>query len=201
MNSREARGMDLGTQRLYAESATRHHDRLCPRQVLGVRMALHVADLLGLELPRTDRRLLVYVETDGCFVDGVAVATGCNVGKRTMRVEQLGKIAATFVDLETEEALRLHPAAEARTLATEQFPDLPRWEAQLKAYQTLPASTLLVVTPVNVGDVPRWLAHEEARRLTCDACREEVSAGYEVIRDGRTLCGTCAGTNRYYRPL
>jgi formylmethanofuran dehydrogenase subunit E len=56
------------------------HRHLCPRQVLGVRMGLYAAELLGLALPQSDKRLFTIVETDGCFADGVSVATGCTLG-------------------------------------------------------------------------------------------------------------------------
>ena len=50
------------------------------------------------ELPQTDKRLYTFVETDGCFADGVMVATGCSLGHRTLRLIDYGKVAATFVD-------------------------------------------------------------------------------------------------------
>jgi formylmethanofuran dehydrogenase subunit E len=68
------------------ESAARH-SHLCPRQVLGVRIGLVGAAALGIDAPRLDKRLLVILETDGCFADGVEVTTGCSVGHRTLRVE------------------------------------------------------------------------------------------------------------------
>ncbi len=77
------------------------HDHLCPRQVLGVRMGMYAAALLELELPQRDKRLFTFVETDGCFADGVSVATGCWLGRRTMRLVDQGKIGATFVDTYT----------------------------------------------------------------------------------------------------
>ena len=70
---------------LLACAALHHH--LCPRQVLGVRMGMLAGELLDLDLPQGDKRLLTIVETDGCGADGIAVATGCWVGRRTMRVE------------------------------------------------------------------------------------------------------------------
>ncbi len=95
-------------QELLQATAARHY-HLCPRQVLGVRMGLLAAHTLHLDLPQTDKRLLTIVETDGCFTDGLAVATGCWVGRRTLRIEDYGKIAATFVDTLTEQAIRLTP--------------------------------------------------------------------------------------------
>jgi len=83
------------------------HRHLCPRQVLGVRMGMLAGELLGLALPQTDKRLYVVAETDGCAVDGISAATNCWVGRRTLRVEDFGKVAATFVDTQTDRAVRI----------------------------------------------------------------------------------------------
>ncbi len=61
-------------------------------------MGLLAGRWLGLDVPRDDKRLLTFVETDGCAADGVSSATGCRVGGRTLRVIDFGKVAATFVD-------------------------------------------------------------------------------------------------------
>src|SRR3990172_2130683 len=103
-------------QHLLAESSALHR-HLCPRQVLGVRMGMLAAERLGMELPQDDKRLLTLVETDGCFADGVAVATNCGVGRRTLRVLDYGKMAATFVDTLTGQAIRIHPHPRARGMA------------------------------------------------------------------------------------
>lgn len=99
---------------LLGQSAALHH-HLCPRQVLGVRMGLLAGRELGLDLPQTGKRLLTIIETDGCFADGVSVATGCWVGHRTLRVEDYGKVAATFVDTDCRQSVRIvpHPGARA----------------------------------------------------------------------------------------
>src|SRR5688572_19018238 len=82
------------------EASAAHHTRLCPRQVLGLRMGLLAGQLLRLELPRTDKRLIAIVETDGCTTDGIMAATGCSVGRRTMFIRDWGKVAATFIDVQ-----------------------------------------------------------------------------------------------------
>lgn len=53
--------------------------------VLGVRIGIAGAASLGLEVPRDDKRLLVILETEGCFADGVEVTTGHTVGHPTLR--------------------------------------------------------------------------------------------------------------------
>ncbi len=103
---------------LLSASAARH-SHLCPRQVLGVRIALAGIAHLQLDVPRTDKRLLVILEADGCFADGIEVTTGCTLGHRTLRIEDYGKIAATFVDVETERAVRVAPRLDARERASE----------------------------------------------------------------------------------
>lgn len=87
-------------------SATHHHN-ICPRQVLGVRAGLLAGLLLDLPLPQPDKRLIAIAETDGCFVDRISAATGCYVGRRTLRVEDYGKTAASFIDSLTEQAIRI----------------------------------------------------------------------------------------------
>jgi len=65
------------------------------------------AAVLRLDLPQSDKRLVTFVETDGCFADGVAVATGCTPGHRTMRLVDFGEFAATFADTQSEREIRI----------------------------------------------------------------------------------------------
>lgn len=181
-------------------SAARHKE-LCPRQVLGVRMGMLAGDLLDLALPQADKRLLVIVETDGCATDGIATATGCAVGRRTMRIEDFGKVAATFVDTVTERAVRIVPRIEARARAREYAPEeTSRWRAQLVGYQAMPNEELLswewvaLVTPV------RKIIARDGVRVRCESCQEEIINDRQVVHDGVVLCRACAG-EAYYRPI
>ena len=182
------------------EKSARHHKRLCPRQVLGVRLGLAGAAALGLEAPRSDKRLLVVAETDGCFVDGVEAATGCSVGHRTLRIEDYGKVAATFVDTVSGRAVRLAPRTDARERAAAFCPDEPRaYEAQLRAYQVMPDPELLTVQEVRLAADVEKIVSKARVRVACEACGEEIINEREVIADGRTLCRACAGAS-YYVP-
>jgi formylmethanofuran dehydrogenase subunit E len=177
------------------------HRCLCPRQVLGARIGLYGGALLGLRLPRTDRRLLAIVETDGCAVDGVSAATGCAVGKRTLRIEDYGKVAATFVDCETGRAVRVAPSAGSRTLAREYAPDSEsRWHGQLRAYQVIPSGLLLEWRSVALRQPVRELMSAPGLRAICDSCGEEIMNQREVIRPGAVLCRACA-SGAYYEDL
>lgn len=185
-------------EELLRQSAALHH-HLCPRQVLGVRMGLAGAYALGLDAPRHDKRLVVFMETDGCGADGVSVATGCWVGRRTLRIFDYGKMAATFVDTHSGQAVRVAPRPGIREAARRYAPTAPdRWTAQLKGYELMPEAELLRVRPVTLAvDLERLLSRPGIR-LTCEACGEEVMNEREVIREGMTLCQACAGES-YYR--
>src|SRR5512141_395633 len=90
-------------------TAASRHSHLCPRQVLGARIGLAGARAVGLEPPVRGKRLLVILETDGCFADGMEAATGCSVGHRTLRIEDYGKVAATFVNIRQGRVVRVTP--------------------------------------------------------------------------------------------
>jgi formylmethanofuran dehydrogenase subunit E len=72
--------------------------------VLGVHIGLLAGHAFGIPLPQSEKRLLAIAETNGCFVDGLSAATGCYFGRRTLRIEDYGKTAATFVETTTEQA-------------------------------------------------------------------------------------------------
>jgi formylmethanofuran dehydrogenase subunit E len=177
------------------------HRHLCPRQVLGVRMGLYAGEQLGLALPQTDKRLYTFVETDGCAADGIAVATNCWVGRRTLRVEDLGKVAATFVDTHTGRAVRIVPRPEARSQARVLAPEARSvWEAQLLGYQRLPAEQMLSAQAVCLTTPIEVILSRPGHRVPCEACGEEILNEREVVRAGRVLCRTCAGQAAYYAP-
>ena len=182
---------------LLRDSAT-HHRRLCPRQVLGARVGMFAASLLTLDLPQTDKRLLAFVETDGCFVDGVSAATGCYVGRRTLRVEDFGKTAVTFVDSRTERAVRIAPRLDARELARQYAPEARnRWEAQLLGYQTMPNEDLLDFKWVTMRINIAALIGQAGARVNCKTCGEEILNQREVLWESKILCRACAGQAYY----
>lgn len=182
------------------ETSSSRHTHLCPRQVLGVRMGQAGAAALGLALPRKDKGLLIILETDGCFADGVEVATGCSVGHRTLRVEDFGKIAATFIEVKTERALRLSPRANVRERAWKYASDEYRhYFAQLEGYQRMPLDELFTFQEVTLTKPLREILSRPGLRVLCDLCGEEIINQREIYQDHQTLCRGCA-THAYYQP-
>jgi formylmethanofuran dehydrogenase subunit E len=183
---------------LHASQA--RHSHLCPRQVLGVRVALAGLRLLNMDptIQRRKKTLLVISETDGCFVDGIEVSAQVNVGHRSLKIQDYGKIAATFIDVKTGQAIRLHPVIGARELAMNYCPDEKRsYFAQLKAYQTIPDHQLLDAEWITLNwDIPHIMGSPR-QRAYCIRCGEEIINGREVTESGITTCVACAGRAYY----
>lgn len=182
---------------LLRTSAARH-DHLCPRQVLGVRMGLAGLAALSLEPPVTKAMALVIVETDGCFVDGIEVATGVSVGHRSLRVVDLGKIGATFVGLATGKAIRLTPRDGVRALAATYAPEAAqRYAAQLQGYAVMPTEELFLAQEVMLNPPLNKLLSRPEARAACGRCGEEIINDRQVLRGTAILCRSCAGDGYY----
>lgn len=183
---------------LLKDSGTHHH-RICPRQVLGVRIGLLAGHLLEIPLHQTEKRLLAIAETDGCFVDGLSAATGCYVGRRSLRIEDYGKTAATFVDTLTEQAVRIAPRSNVRQLAWEYAPSARnKWDAQLNGYQKIPDERLLHWYWVELAMPVGQIIGQAGKRVTCEICEEEIINQREVIHEGMLVCRTCAGDSYFH---
>ncbi len=160
-------------------------------------MGLAGAAALGMDVPRFDKQMLAIVETDGCFVDGVEVATGCTVGKRTLRVEDYGKIAVSLVNVEKGECLRLSPREKVRERADffsrSVLPLEERTYFQmLVGYQLMPDEELLDIRPVKLVRPIREIISHPAARAKCSRCGEEINNEREKAQDGVILCTSCA---------
>ena len=166
--------------------------------MLGVRAGLLAGLLLDLPLPQPNKRLLAIAETDGCFVDGLSAATGCYVGRRTLRIEDYGKTAATFIDTLTEQSVRIAPHNNARELAWQHAPSaLNKWESQLIGYQHMPDGLLFLWQWVQLNVPVKQIIGQPGKRVACEACDEEIINQREVMHEGTTLCRSCAGKSYF----
>ncbi len=180
------------------EKSAANHRHLCPRQVLGVRIGLLAGKVLDMDLPQTDKRLFAFVESDGCGMGGIAAASGCWVDRRTMRILDFGKLAATFVDTRTGATIRIFPHPGARIASCHYAPeDLGRWKTQLEAYKIMPDEDLLVVQRVKLTVSLKKIISRPGLRVNCSKCGEEITNEREVVVDGSIFCRACAGECYY----
>jgi formylmethanofuran dehydrogenase subunit E len=189
------------------ESAARHH-HLCPRQVLGIRMGLFGLQIMGFidaqyepRFRNERKHLLTIVEIDGCGADGVAVATGCYVGRRSLRVVDFGKMAATLVHTKSGAAVRIVPQPDSRELAPTFAPNArSRWHAYLSAYQVIPDDLLMMAQEVTLTQSIAEILSKPSVRVKCEHCGEEILNEREIRQNEHLLCCSCAGA-AYYREL
>jgi len=175
------------------------HGRLCPRQILGIRIGLAGMKAVGFTQPSAKKQMLVICETDGCFVDGVSAATGCKVGHRTLRVEDYGKVAATFINTYTDRSMRVAPQPDIRERAHTFAPgESRRYFAQMLAYRVIPDDELLTIQEVHLTVPVQKIISRPGVRINCHLCGEEIINQREIQSDGLTLCHACAG-NSYYQ--
>ena len=185
----------------YLIEAEKNHGHMCPGQVLGVRMAMLGCRLIGIEEPKLSKRLIVFVEIDRCAADAINTVTGCRLGKRTLKYRDFGKLAATFLNTETNSAVRVIALESSRELAKECFSHLPsKKEQQLEAYKTLPDERLFSWHRVGITLPDSDRPGHPLSRVECEECGEGINDHREVISDGKTLCRSCAG-ERYYDVL
>src|ERR1700758_4590694 len=116
----------------YLRDAEQAHGHLCAGQVLGVRMAMLGLQKLGINDPQgADRkRLVTFVEIDRCATDAVAVVTGCRLGKRALKFRDWGKMAATFVDVNSGRAIRIAAKESSKSLARQIHPEIENKNSQ-----------------------------------------------------------------------
>jgi formylmethanofuran dehydrogenase subunit E len=187
----------------YLREAEQAHGHLCAGQVLGVRMAMLGLAKLGIEDPRgKDRkRLVTFVEIDRCATDAIGVVTGCRLGKRALKFRDWGKMAATFVDLESGKAIRIAAKESSKALARSLHPEIEsKNQQQMLAYREMSEDDLFATQWVKVDLPAEEFPGYKGERIVCAECGEGINFRREVQRDGRVLCRACAG-EKYYETL
>ena len=196
---RKAQKKRVSNFEILLNESARVHGHLCPGQVLGVRMALYGLAGVGITDPKgKDRKkLLLIVEIDRCATDALQSVTGCSLGKRSMKFMDYGKMAATFANLETGEALRVVAKEEAREKAMEYFPDIQdKYACQTEAYRVMPDEELFYSEPVRIKIPEDEMPGARPGRARCERCGE-----WFYLRKGHCthLCRACRKGSYYQK--
>lgn len=183
--------------------ATLIHGHVCAGQVIGVRMSmlalsyLHITDPKGVDR----KKLYVYVEIDRCATDAIQTVTGCSLGKRSLKWVDNGIMAATFVNLESNKAVRITALEEAKGLSKSYCSEITdKYQQQLEAYKIMPDEELFRVEAVAVEIPEEDLPGRPMRRVRCEKCLDWVQDNRDMLVDGKILCRSCVH-GRYYRVL
>ena len=162
------------------------HGDLCPGQLLGIRMAVLGCKLIGIEDPTgfDRKKLIVWIEIDRWLADAVEAVTGARLGRRNLKFLDYGKLAATFLNLENGEAVRIVALGSSRDLARSRHPEIEdKHLRQMTTYREAGDEELFGVRKVHVRlnelDAP---GHPKSR-VICSECGEEINDGREVITE------------------
>jgi len=162
-------------------------------------MGLAGLEAIGLEAPMPHKTALVFIETDGCFADGIEVATGASVGHRTLKIVDTGKVAAVFANVGTRKSVRLAPRLDVRQRAPTYAPGIKqKYYAQLKGYQIMPIEELFTLQKVLMDPDIQTVISRPGMRVKCCRCGEEIMNERQLVVRDEILCLTCAGAG-YYR--
>ncbi|HTS38563.1 MAG TPA: FmdE family protein [Candidatus Solibacter sp.] len=184
----------------YLRDAEQAHGHICAGQVLGVRLAMFGLRQLGIDDPqgKDRKRLVTFVEIDRCATDAVGVVTGCRLGKRALKFRDWGKVAATFVDVNTGKAVRIAAKESSKALARQLHPEIAdKNRQQMLAYREISDDDLFTRQWVKVEIPPEEFPGYKGERVSCEMCGEGINFRKEVRRDGKVLCRGCAGESYY----
>ena len=166
-------------------------------------MALLGCRLIDIADPRgADRKkLIVWVEIDRCMADAVGAVTGVRLGKRSLKYLDYGKVAATFLNAQTCEAVRLVAREESRAMADARYPLIAdKKERQFLAYREAADEELFKIERVRVNYGEMDAPGSPRSRVLCAECGEGINDGREAYgANGQTLCRPCAFGGYYLK--
>lgn len=180
---------------ILVEGSAKAHGHLCPGQVIGVRMAMLGCKLIGLDEPSQMpqiKKIIVYVEIDRCATDAIAYVTGVKLGRRSLKFVDYGIMAATFVNIENNCAVRVLSTEDARDLAPLYAPEISgKYQQQLEAYKRMPDNVLFQVQKVRLDIGEYELPGPTRKKVSCSRCGQVIRDNREVIQKGIVLCKPC----------
>ncbi len=185
------------------EHSTTIHGHVCAGQVIGVRMSMIGLREINITDPKGSERKKFYVlvEIDRCATDAIQTVTGCTLGKRSLKWLDYGIMAATFVNLETDKAVRITAREESRELAKKYVPEVEgKYKQQLEAYRVMSENELFKIEQVEITIPKEDMPGRPLKRVQCEGCGDWVQDCREVEKDGKILCKSCAH-GRYYRVI
>ena len=169
--------------------AIEYHGHLCGGQISGVRMARLAMKTLGIDDPKNFRDLIVYVECDRCLTDAIGTVTGCKLGRRNLKWMDYGKSAASFLNLQTGEAIRI--IGNKRNSP-------PEGADLVEFYNAIDDETMFSVKRVKILYTPDDLPGKPiSEPIFCPICGERVIDGRQVEKNGVAMCKACAN-GAYY---
>ena len=169
------------------KKAGEFHGEICGGIAIGTKLAMYGLELMGLELNKRHKNLIVFLEIDRCMADAVQAVTMCSMGKKSLKQMYYGKFAATFYNMDTGKAIRITDAdANKKNKPRETVEEMKR------RFRETPPEELFVVENVKVELDPAQLPGKHHTSVRCSICDERITDGHHLNRDGKPVCKSCA---------
>lgn len=176
------------------------HGHLCPGQVIGVRLAILGLELIGIDDPKgkDKKNIYVYAEINRCATEAIQSVTGCSLEEKNFNLIDIGVMAATFVNLETDVSYRVLAKESSRELSSNYFPEImDNRQRQLEAYKIMPNNDLFTVQKVSVDISNEVVPCKQSERVQCESCGALIQGNIEVQSSGKVKCNSCSGKSYY----
>jgi formylmethanofuran dehydrogenase subunit E len=181
----------FGEYTTLVDEAGKFHGGICRGIATGTRMTMSGLRRIDISDPKgADRKkLMVFVEIDRCATDAIMALTGCRPGKRTMKILDYGKMAATFINLESGKSVRV--VTRSNRKITDGDPvGMPYHNEALE-------KEMFLICDVEVQLLPEDMPGKPLRNVICTSCGETVLDGREIKHQGESLCKPCFAQSDY----
>jgi len=168
------------------EKCIAFHGHLCMGQVLGVRVALKGMELAAPDCPRD---LIVAVEVDRCLADAVLMVTGARIGRRTLKLYNYGRMAASFLNCKTGKAYRVRTAYRG--------PQPNDDENAMRSILLLPDEQIVAWDEIKFILPENEMPGKPQRMVRCAVCGEKIFDGKDKEGPQGPTCLACL-SGAYY---
>ena len=142
--------------------------------------------------------MIVYVENDRCIADAIQILTGTRLGRRSMKLVNYGKMAATFINTETGNAYRIWVSGKINEMIGKMNLDPKEKERQFEIVLRSHSEDVVSAQRVTIHIPPEELPGKPKRTVMCVKCREKVMDNKDIMAKGGPICLACA-KGPYYR--
>ena len=163
------------------------HGEICGGIAIGTKLAMYGMELMGFELNKRHKNLIVFLEIDRCMSDAVQSVTKCTMGKRSLKQMYYGKFAVTFYNMETGEAIRV---SDADANKKEKIRETK--EEMIQRFKITPPEELFNVEKVRLDINPSQMPGNPHTSVFCSVCGEKITDGRHLNRGGKPVCKPCA---------
>ncbi|MCK9151882.1 FmdE family protein [Methanobacterium alcaliphilum] len=178
------------------KKAGEFHGEICGGIVMGTKLAIYGMESMGMEPGKKDKNLIVFTEIDRCMSDAVLAVTRTSVGKKSLKPVGYGKFAATFVNIETEKAIRLVDL-EVNKKGEKSYSEQESIEDMIERINKTPAEEIFKLQKVSVKIDENYLPGKPREKAVCKSCGELIMDGKHHLKGGNAYCTSCFNGSYY----